>query len=72
MDTITFEENERTLEALQNGYDRMSDLFIYGDKERGIKPGNIQVYGKKVGIREVAKERQALREKMLSGGEKER
>ena len=67
MKEITFKENEKTLETLQKGYDKMSNIFLYGDKASGTKPGNIQVYGKMVGIREVARERLALREKLSQG-----
>ena len=69
---ITYKQNENTLNALQKTYDNLWDKFFYGDKESGTKPGHIEVYGAIRRTREVAKERMALREQMLSGGEKER
>ena len=42
---ITFKENEKTLEGLQNTYDNLWDKFFHGDKDSLTKPGNIEVYG---------------------------
>ena len=68
---ITSEQNERALNALQKGYNKSWDLFLYGDKEKGIKPGRIETYGTIVGQREVAKNRLKLREQ-LKGEQKGR
>ena len=61
------EQNQKTLEALQDGYDKCWDLFLYGDKQSGTKPGNIFVYEKIAGIREVAKARMQTAEKAVEG-----
>ncbi|MBQ3048152.1 MAG: hypothetical protein IJD48_03970 [Clostridia bacterium] len=54
---MNYNQNQKALEALQEGYDKCWDIFLYGDKESGTKPGNIYVYGAIVGQREVAKAR---------------
>ena len=64
METITMESNEYTIKKLNEGIDRSWDTMIYGDKEKGIKPGNIFVYGTIVGQREVKDNRIMLREKL--------
>ena len=64
MEKITIEKNEKTLEKLKDGYDRAWQTMFYGDKEKGIKPGNIFVYGAIVGQREVAMDRLLLRKKL--------
>ena len=69
MKEITFKENEKTLEGLQNAYDNLWQKFFYGDKESGTKPGNIEVYGAIARTREVAKGRINLREQMLESSE---
>lgn len=65
MGKITIESNEKTLDALKVGIDRSWQTMFYGDKEKGIKPGNIFVYGTIAGQREVAMDRLLLREKLL-------
>jgi len=67
MKEITYNQNEKTLEALQNGYNTSWDIFLYGDKKSGTKPGNIYVYGTIAGQKEVAKSRLTMREKLLQG-----
>lgn len=54
---------EKILEGLQNSYNNYWDIFLYGDKKSGTKPGNIYVYGAIAGTREVAKSRMKAMEK---------
>ena len=63
----TYNQNQKTLEALQEGYNKCWDIFLYGDKESGTKPGNIYVYGAIVGQREVAKSRMKAMEQNNQG-----
>lgn len=63
-------QNKKVLEGLQDKYDLMWDIFFHGDSKSGTKPGNIYVYEKIAGIREVAKERMRASEKAADGLEK--
>ena len=65
----TYNQNEKTLEELQKGYNICWDIFLYGDKKSGTKPGNIYVYGAIAGTREVAKGRMKA---MEQGGQMEK
>ena len=60
MENINEQNNERTIKNLQKGLNTSWDIFIYGDKESGTKPGNVKVYGTIAGQREVLAERQEL------------
>lgn len=66
MKEITYKENEKTIKGLQKGMQSSWDLFLYGNKEKNIKPGNIYVYGTIAGQREVLKDRQRLHEELVS------
>ena len=61
---MTEKENEKAIKALEKGLPRAWDLFLYGDREKGIKPGRIETYGTIVGMREVRKNRLSLREEL--------
>ena len=65
MEFLTSTENQKTIEKLQKGLGKSYDLFIYGNKEAGIKPGNIQVYGTIAGQREVLRGRKKLQKQLL-------
>ena len=65
MEFLTSTENQKTIEKLQKGLGRSYDLFLYGDKKSGIKPGNIQVYGAIAGQREVLRSRKKLQAQLL-------
>ena len=62
-------KEQKTLEGLQNAYNNYWDIFLYGDKASGTKPGNIYVYGAIAGTREVAKDRMKA---MEQGGQMEK
>lgn len=64
MENISSTENQKTMEKLKKGLGRSYDLFLYGDKESGTKPGNIQVYGTIAGQREVLRERRNLQRRL--------
>ena len=71
MEKIGVKENELAIKKLHEGIDRSWDLFIYGDKEHGIKPGRVEVYGAIAGMREVGKQRVKLRETLENEKEEE-
>lgn len=60
MENINEFSNEKTIKSLQKGLNKSWDIFLYGDKSSGTKPGNVKVYGTIAGQREVLKERQNL------------
>ncbi len=64
MENISSTENQKTMEKLKKGLGRSYDLFLYGDKASGTKPGNIQVYGTIVGQREILRERRNLQRRL--------
>lgn len=64
MGNISSTENQKTMKKLKEGLGRSYDLFLYGDKESGTKPGNIQVYGTIAGQREVLRERRNLQRQL--------
>lgn len=66
MERITEYNNKKTINSLKKGLNTSWDIFLYGDKESGTKPGNIQVYGTIAGQREVLKDRLNLQEKFNS------
>lgn len=63
MERINEYNNKKAINNLKKGLDTSWDIFLYGDKASGTKPGNIQVYGTIAGQREVLKERVAMQEK---------
>lgn len=65
MEFLSSSENQNTIEKLQKGLGKSYDLFIYGDKKAGIKPGNIRVYGTIAGQREVLRSRKKLQAQLL-------
>ena len=65
MEFLTSTENQKTIEKLQKGLGKSFDLFLYGDKKSGTKPGNIQVYGSIAGQREVLRSRKKLQAQLL-------
>lgn len=67
---ITEKQNQKTIEGLYDGLNSSWELFIYGDKKSGVKPGNVQVYGSIVGQREVIARREDLQQ-VLEAQEKE-
>ena len=69
MEFLTSTENQKTIEKLQKGLGKSYDLFLYGNKEVGIKPGNIQVYGTIAGQREVLRSRKKLQKQLLEDEE---
>lgn len=62
---ISSTENQKTINKLKQGISRSYDLFIYGDKKAGIKPGNIYTYGAIRGQRQVLAERKQLQKQLL-------
>lgn len=64
MTNITERENNNAIEKLKKGLNTSFDIFLYGDKESGTKPGNISVYGTIAGQREVLKRRLKLQEEI--------
>ena len=63
MERINEYNNKKAINNLKKGLDTSWDIFLYGDKASGTKPGNIQVYGTIAGQREVLKERVVMQEK---------
>ncbi len=55
-------DNEKAIKKLHEGLDRTWDLFLYGDKESGIKPGRVETYGCIMGQREVLKQRRKMQQ----------
>lgn len=64
MENISSTENQKTIEKLKKGLGKSYDLFLYGDKASGTKPGNIQVYGTIAGQREVLRNRRMLQRQL--------
>lgn len=64
MENISSTENQKTIEKLKKGLGRSYDLFLYGDKASGTKPGNIKVYGTIAGQREVLRNRIMLQRQL--------
>ena len=63
MENINEHDNEKAIKKLQKGIDTSWDIFLYGDKASGTKPGNVKVYGTIAGQREVLKDRQNLQKR---------
>lgn len=66
MERINEYNNKKAIKELKKGLDTSWDLFLYGDKASGTKPGNIQVYGTIAGQREVLRSRLNMQEKFNS------
>ena len=60
MENINEYNNTKAIKNLQKGLDKSWDIFLYGDKSSGTKPGNIKVYGTIAGQREVLEKRRRL------------
>ena len=60
MENINEYNNERAIKSLKKGLNTSWDIFLYGDKESGTKPGNVKVYGTIAGQREVSENRKEL------------
>ena len=69
MERINEYNNKKTIKKLNDGLNKSWDLFLYGDKASGTKPGNIQVYGTIAGQREVLKQREFLQEQFNQNNE---
>ena len=59
---ITEKENEETIRKLDRTSDTAWKLFLGGDEKAGIRPGDIRIYAKIAGMREVKEGRIELRE----------
>ena len=64
MEFLSSRGNEKTIKELEKGLGVSWDLFLYGDKKSGTKPGNLQVYGTIAGQREVLKRRKAMQKEL--------
>ena len=83
MTNITERENNNAIKKLKEGLNTSFDIFLYGDKKsgtkpggketkpggKGTKPGNILVYGTIAGQREVLKGRLKLQEEIMGRDE---
>lgn len=69
MTNITERENNNAIKKLKAGLNTSFDIFLYGDKESGTKPGNISVYGTIAGQREVLEERLKLQKEIMGRDE---
>ena len=83
MTNITERENNNAIEKLKEGLNTSFDIFLYGDKKsgtkpggketkpggKGTKPGNVFVYGAIVGLREVLEERLKRQKEMMDRDE---
>ena len=65
MENINEINNKKAIKNLQKGLDKSWDIFLYGDKQSGTKPGNVQVYGTIAGQREVLEERNKLQKQFM-------
>jgi len=64
MEFLTSSENQKTIRELQKGLGKSYDLFLYGDKNSGTKPGNLKVYGTIAGQKEVLRNRMKLQKQL--------
>ena len=69
MTNITERENNNAIKKLKEGLNNSFDIFLYGDKKSGTKPGNILVYGTIAGLREVLEERIKLQKEIMGRDE---
>ena len=69
MTNITERENNNAIKKLKEGLNTSFDIFLYGDKKSGTKPGNPFVYGAIVGLREVLEERIKLQKEIMGRDE---
>lgn len=69
MTNITERENNNAIKKLEEGLNTSFDIFLYGDKKSGTKPGNIFVYGTIAGQREVLQERLKLQKEIMGRDE---
>lgn len=64
MEFISKSDNEKAIKALKKGQDISWNIFWYGDKESGTRPGDINVYKTIAGQKEVLKGREELKKQM--------
>lgn len=64
MEFLTSSENQKAIKELRKGLGKSYDLFLYGDKNSGTKPGNLSVYGTIAGQKEVLKNRLKLQKQL--------
>lgn len=72
MENITESQNNKAISKLNEGLNTSWDLFLYGDKESGTKPGNLKVYGTIAGQREVLNGRLKLKQELANDSDNEK